>query len=158
MLSQSPIIAESLAHRCWDWHLRKCRREETFLNHSSEHARLRCPRRKSSSLALASGAQPQNSSFCISQCALGSSQTMSLLFSERSRGSHTSTPLPRFQPGWPAPLLYLTRVCPALWPSRKVLFLCGLPRQSRPSRCSQKMPHNVLLSPGAGEELIEHTA
>lgn len=78
----------------------------TFLNHSSEHSLPRWPREEILRPRSGIWGPAPYSSFCMSQCALGSSQTMSSLFSEHSRGLHTSTPLPRLSAWLARPLCF----------------------------------------------------
>lgn len=134
VLSQSPIIAQRLAHRYLKngtWRREHGSEEShspTAL--SMPHPGLRLPAglhcftRKSRGLTLASEAQPPTTHWCFSQCALDSSQTMSSLFSEHSGASQTSLPLPWTSPGWHSPptlFFCLTKVCPALQSSSRVL-------------------------------------
>lgn len=97
----SPIIASPWLTRCWDY-LRKCRREEPSSATALRTSACAAPGGNHSCLALASRAQPHSSLLYLPGC-LGSSQTMSSLFSEHSRAHIPPCLCPSFQLGWPAP-------------------------------------------------------
>lgn len=99
---------------------------------------LRCPRRKSTSLALASEAPPPTTHCCISQCALYSSQTTSSVFSEHSGASPASMPLPRPSSPGPAgppcpPFFFVWQGSALLYGPAEGSSLCSLPRRSGPA-------------------------
>lgn len=84
----------------------------TFLNHSSEHSRPRCPGRKSSCLALASGAQPPTAP-SVSPSVPWAPAKPCPRCSQNILEAHIPPCLcPSFQLGWPAPFALLDKGLP----------------------------------------------
>lgn len=158
-MSQSPIIAESLAHRCWDWHLRKCRREEpsstTALNTPSRAA----PGRKSFGLALASGTQPPTAPSVCPSVPWAPAKPCPRC-SQNILEAHIPPRLcPSFQPGWPAPFALLDKGLPHSVMQQEGPLLVQ-PPQAVPAQqaLSEDTTQGAIVPWGWKKKFIEHTA